>query len=187
MNSNILALVAFLGVASAAPQLQARSTVAVGDRFGLTAIHSGSEVHLQSFQAAKSLIATGMTFQNATCDSSLNYATFTLGDDGSLNLYSTEAPYQKAYVDASGMGQGVFGYTTGAQPMPTNGERAEFALDASDDLTFNGAGFIACPSTDGYSIWANTGAANPGGNTDCVGISVRATKIDAPVSCTYTQ
>lgn len=188
MNSNILSIVAFLGVASAAPHMQPRSTIAVGEKFGLTAIHSGSAVHLQPFQASKSSILAGSIAQNATCDSTSNTAAFYLSDDGSMSLYSTDAPYQTTYVDASGMGQGVFQYTTGAQPMATNGQRSSFALDASNDLTFNGAGFVACPYLDNsFTIWVSTGVANPAGNTNCTGISVRATKLDAPVSCTYTS
>lgn len=188
MNSNILSLIAFLGVASAAPHMQPRSTVAVGDKFGLTAIHSGSNVHLQPFQAYNSGILAGSAAQNATCDSDSNFAAFYLSDDGSMSLYSTDAPYQTTYVDASGMGQGVFRYTTGAQPTSANGQRGNFTLDASDDLTFNGAGFLACPYLDNaWSIWVDTGAASPGGNENCTAISVRATKLDTPISCTYTS
>lgn len=188
MNSNILALVAFLGVASAAPHMQPRDTIAAYEQFTLTALRSGSDVHQSPFQAYKSSIMAGSAAQNATCDSASNVAAFYLGDDGALNLYSTDAPFQTTYVDASGMGQGVFQYTTGAQPMSTNGQRSNFTLDANNDLTFNGAGFIACPYlADSWSIWVDTGAANPAGNTDCVGIVARATKLDDAVSCQYTS
>lgn len=193
MNSNILSLVAFLGVASAAPHMQPRSTIAAYEQFSLTAIRSGSDIHLQPFQAYKSSIMAGSANQNASCDSASNVAAFYLGDDGnvvdgSMSLYSTDAPFQTTYVDASGMGQGVFQYTTGAQPMSTNGQRSNFTLDANNDLTFNGAGFIACPylNNNSWSIWVDTGAANPAGHTDCVGIAVRATKLDDAVSCQYS-
>lgn len=183
----MLSLIAFLGVASAAPQFQTRSTITVGDRFSLIALRSGSDVHQSVFQAANSSIFAGLTTQGASCDSASETATFTLGSDGSLNLYSTDAPYQEAYVDASGMGQGIFGFTTGAQPMPKNGQRSNFTLDASDDLTFNGKSFIACPYNNAYTIWVNSGVDNPAGNTNCTGISVQATKIENGVSCTYTS
>lgn len=195
MNSNILSLIAFLGVASAAPHMQPRSTIAAYDKFSLVALRSGSDVHQQPFQAYKSGIMAGSAAQNASCDSTSNVATFFLGDDGnvvdgSMSLYSTDAPFQTTFVDASGMGQGVFQYTTGAQPMSKNGQRSNFTLDANNDLTFNGAGFLACPYLDdSWSIWVDTGAANPAGNSNCTGIVVRATKLDdtAAVSCQYTS
>lgn len=188
MNSNILSLIAFLGLASAAPHMQPRSTIGEYEYFGLTAIRSGSAVHLSPFQAYNSGILAGSAAQNASCDSPSNIAAFYLADDGSMNLYSTDAPFQTTFVDASGMGQGVFQYTTGAQPMSTNGQRGNFTLDENNDLTFNGAGFLACPYlADSWSIWVDTGNANPAGNTDCVGIVARATKLDNAVSCQYTS
>ena len=86
-------------------------------------------------------------------------------------------------------GQGKLGFTTGAQPTPRNAERDGFELDAFDDLTFNGAGFLACPnSIDGaYSVWVSAGVNNPAGNSDCVGISARAMEVDEPNSCRYTE
>lgn len=87
------------------------------------------------------------------------------------------------------IGQGKLGFTTGAQPAPRNAERDTFELDASDDLTFNGAGFLACPNAiDGaYSVWVSSGVNNPGGNEDCVGISARAVEVKEPNSCVYTS
>ncbi|KAJ4387321.1 hypothetical protein N0V93_007910 [Gnomoniopsis smithogilvyi] len=190
MNSNILSIIAFLGVASAAPHMQTRSTIAAYEQFGLTALRSGAAVHQQPFQAYNGGILAGSAAQNASCDLGVDsaIAAFYLSDDGSMNLYSTDAPTQTTFVDASGMGQGVFQFTTGAQPMSNNGQRSNFTLDASNDLTFNGAGFLACPYlSNSWSIWVDTGAANPAGHTDCVGIVVRATKLDNAVSCQYTS
>lgn len=186
MNSNILSIIAFLGVASAAPQMKARSTIAVGEQFGLTAIRSGTDVHLSSFQAADGRIFAGLTTQNASCDTPTNTATFWLNDEGSLYL-NTDAPYQQLWVDASGMGQGIFGYTTGAQPPPRNGGRGNFTLDDSDNLTYNGNSFIACPYKEGYAIWVNAGVDNPAGHENCTSIAVLATKADTPISCSYTS
>lgn len=186
MNSNILAIVAFLGLASAAPQLKQRATIVPYDKFSLTAIHSGASVHLSTFQANLGNIVAGKDDQDAECDSETNTATFYLGDDGSLNLYSTDAPFQAAYVDASGMGQGKFGYVTGAQPPPTNAQQGNFTIDDSSNLQFNGNSFIACPYSEGYSIWANAGVDNPAGNENCTSIAVLATKLDNPISCQYS-
>ncbi|KAF3763394.1 putative cell wall protein [Cryphonectria parasitica EP155] len=185
MQSNMLALLSLVGAAAAAPQVKVRDTIAVGDAFGLTALRSGSPVHLQSFQAANNTFFVGLTAQGAECDTESNFATFFLGEDASLNLYSTSAPYQQAFVDASGMGQGIIGYTTGAQPAP--GSQTGFALDAYNDLTYNNLSFIACPWLNGaYTIWVDAGVANPAGNLNCTGISVRATKAETPDSCLYT-
>lgn len=187
MNSNILALVALLGAASAAPALQARCIEAY-DYFGLTAIRSGSPVHLSSFQAQNGRIFAGLAAQGATCDNATNTATFYLGDDGALNLYGEDAPFQKAFVDASGMGQGVFGYTTGAQPAPKNGQQYNFTVDGDNHLNFLGsANFIACPYNDAFTIWADAGVSNPAGNQNCTSIAVLATKIDDAISCAYTS
>lgn len=188
MNSNILSLIAFLGVASATPCVQPRSTIAAYEGFGLTALRSGSAVHLQPFQAYNNSIMAGSAAQGASCGSPSNVAAFYLGEDGSMSLYSSDFPGQTTFVDVSGMGQGVFQYTTGAQPMSRNGQRNNFTLDANNDLTFNGAGFRACPYlANSWSIWVDAGVSNPGGNTNCTGIVVRATKLDDPVSCLYTQ
>lgn len=188
MQSTIVALAAVFSVASAAPSMQLRSTIAAGDAFGLTALRSGSAVHLSPFQAFQSSIFAGSAAQGASCGTATETATFTLNEAGELGLYSTGAPVQTTYVDASGMGQGVFKYTTGAEPIGANGQRGTFALDDSDNLSFNGNSFIACPYLDdSYSIWVSSGVPNPGGNSNCTGISVRATKIDAPVSCLYTE
>lgn len=188
MQSKLLTLAALLGLTTAAPSLHRRNTtITPGDAFGLIALRSGSAVHFQPFQAYQGSILAGTAAQNATCDTASNTATFTLNDAGELGLYSTDAPFQTTYVDASGMGQGVFQYTTGAEPISRNGQRSNFTLDAYDDLSFNGAGFIACPYLDSWTIWVDAGIANPGGNVNCTGIAVRATKIDAPVSCLYSE
>lgn len=189
MQTNILALSAILGLTTAAPSIQPREDLfANGDAFGLTALRSGSAVHFAPFQAYQSSILAGTADQGASCFPATNTATFTLNDAGELSLYSTDAPYQTTYVDASGMGQGVFQYTTGAQPMGKNGQRSNFTLDAYGDLTFNGKGFLACPYLDdSWTIWVDAGVSNPAGNVNCTGIAVRATVIDEPVSCLYTS
>ncbi|KAH6651969.1 hypothetical protein BKA67DRAFT_343142 [Truncatella angustata] len=218
MFTNVLSLAVFAGAAMAVPcqpsgttspsysAAAASSTVsasasasataiAAGDKFGLMALRSASPVHFAQFDAALSSVFLNLPSQNATCDdgtqpTTADYATFTLSEDGELYLYAASATPQQLYADRSGMGQGKFGYTTGAQPAPRNGERTTFAIDQYGDLTLNGSGFIACPnSIDGaWSVWADAGVANPAGNSDCLGISVRAVEIaGTPNSCVYTQ
>ncbi|GJC81691.1 cell wall protein phiA [Colletotrichum liriopes] len=158
--------------------------------FQLMALRSASPVHFSRFQAAKSSVFLQLPSQNATCDDreADDAATFYLSEDGGLYLYAASATPQQLYADRSGMGQGKLGYTTGAQPAPRNGERTGFTIDQYGDLTLEGAGFLACPNSieGSWSVWVSSGIANPAGNTDCLGVSVRAVEVAEPNSCTYT-
>jgi hypothetical protein len=96
----------FVLAASAAATANAAACPAPSNKyFGVVAIHSGSPVHLQAFNAAKSSIFAGLPAQNASCDRpDEKYATFYL-QDGSLHLYAASATPQQIFVDASGMGK----------------------------------------------------------------------------------
>ncbi|KAI0909602.1 hypothetical protein F4824DRAFT_457789 [Ustulina deusta] len=198
MFANTLSLAVLAGAAmvcEAATTTPSSTAIAAGKPFGLLALRSASPIHFAQFDAALSSIFLSLPSQNATCDdgtqpTTADSATFSLSEDGGLYLYAASATPQQLFVDRSGMGQGKLGYTTGAQPAPLNGERAAFAIDESGDLTFNGAGFIACPnSIDGaWSVWVSAGVSNPGGNSDCLGLSARTVEVaDAPNSCIYTS
>ncbi|GAW18691.1 hypothetical protein ANO14919_081720 [Xylariales sp. No.14919] len=210
MLANVLSLAALAGAAMASPCKPSPTTsapsystvpspsstaIAPGEPFGLMALRSASPIHFAQFGAALSSVFLNLPSQNATCDDGENpttadYATFTLSEEGELYLYRQSATPQQLFVDRSGMGQGKLGYTTGAQPGPRNGERTAFSLDDYNDLSFNGAGFLACPnSIDGaWSVWVDAGVSSPGGNSDCLGLSARAVKIaGAANSCVYTQ
>ncbi|KAI5860944.1 cell wall protein PhiA [Durotheca rogersii] len=158
-------------------------------KFTLMALRSASPVHFSSVSAAKSGLFLQLPNQEASCDGeAATQATFYL-KDGGLFLYAASATPQQLYADRSGMGQGVIGFTTGAQPTPKNGERGTFALDANNNLNFNGAAFLACPnSIDGaWSLWVSTGVAEPAGNKDCLGVSLRAVEAVNPNGCVYTS
>lgn len=95
-------LTTLTALAAAAPAPQSSGTDAA--YFGLVAIHSGSGVHLSSFNAAQSSIFAGLSSQNASCDvDGTNTATFYI-KDGGLYLYAASATPQQTYVDRSGMG-----------------------------------------------------------------------------------
>ena len=79
-------------------------------------------------------------------------------------------------------GQGKIGYTVGVQPAPKNAERKGWSIQ-DGHLLFDGSSPIACPGTDGYSIWASAGIANPGGNKDCVGIAAHVVETKEPQPC----
>ncbi|RYP21446.1 hypothetical protein DL765_002236 [Monosporascus sp. GIB2] len=179
---------ALLGLSSASSVPRA-SELHADSKFTLMALRSASPVHFASFSAAQSNLFLHMPRQDATCDGEdPGYATFYL-NDGGLFLYAASATPQQIYADRSGMGQGNLGYITGAQRPPRNAEVDGWVVDESGNLSLDGAGFIACPdSIEGaWSLWIDAGVAQPGGNSGCLGISVRAVEAAKPVSCRYTS
>lgn len=104
-----------------------------------------------------------------------------------MSYFLLSQPPQQLYVDRSGMGQGVTGYTTGAQPAPKNGERKGFSISEKGYLVFDGMSPKACPSFDGaYSLWF-TDLEKPAYQDGCLGVALRAIKADEPNSCTYSS
>ncbi|KAI0439584.1 hypothetical protein F4803DRAFT_530389 [Xylaria telfairii] len=208
MLSNALSFAVLAGAAMASPCKPSATysttptspatplpTIGPNEPFALLSLRSASPIHFAQFQASQSSLFFYLPSQNASCDdgekpTDPDYATFVLSEDGGLYLYAHSATPQQLYVDRSGMGQGKLGYTTGAQPGPRNSERTAFSIDEFGDLSFNGAGFIACPnSIDGaWSVWVDAGVTNPGGNSNCLGLAARAAKIEEGAnSCSYTQ
>ena len=165
---------------------------APGDIFRIMSIRSGSDIQYGSVQASTRGFRINAPSQNASCSSDVNYASFYLTEAGDLYL-NTDNPPQQAFVDRSGMGQGVIQYTTGVQGIGRNQERGPFKVDDDSNLVFVSAngdttGFQACPNAagGGYSVWL-AGATNPGGNSNCVGFIARALKEESPVKCMYSQ
>ncbi|KAF9771798.1 hypothetical protein IL306_010544 [Fusarium sp. DS 682] len=157
------------------------------------ALRSASPIHFNYLQAAEDHISLKLKKQGASCDRGVktNEATFLLSGD-ELYLYKTDNPPQQLYVDRSGMGQGLLGYTTGVQGIPRNGERKGFKINKDGILQFDGSDFIACPNgkdleKTSWSVWINAGVANPGWSENCLGFSVKAAKVDKPVGCQYTN
>ncbi|KAF2634216.1 hypothetical protein P280DRAFT_297933 [Massarina eburnea CBS 473.64] len=170
--------------ASALPQT---TPIAADAKFGILAIHSGSDIQNTPFQAALSSIIIGANSQNASCDAPTNSATFYL-QDSELKLFAESATPQSLFVDRSGMGQGKVGFVTGAQPLPSNAETKGWAIDDKNVLSFNGEGLQACPnSIDGaWSVWLS-GTTNPAGNSECIGISPAVQVADPAIGCSYTS
>ncbi|RGP64021.1 hypothetical protein FLONG3_9720 [Fusarium longipes] len=177
------------GVVSAAPKA---SSTPKSTYFNGLALRSASPVHFSYLQASKESFELKLKNQGATCDDlkKHNEATFHLyGDE--LWLHSIGNPGQQAYVDFSGMGQGKFGYTTGAQPIPKNAQRKGWKIDKDGILTCDGANFVACPNGDNlektsWSVWVYNSIDNPGGNKNCIPFSVKAAKVEKPVGCMYS-
>ncbi|KAF5677561.1 cell wall protein [Fusarium heterosporum] len=177
------------GVVSAAPKASATPKVTY---FNGLALRSASPVHFNYLQASKESFELKLKKQGAECydQKTHNEATFELyGDE--LWLYSQGNPRQQAYVDFSGMGQGKFGFTTGAQPAPKNASRKGWKLDKDGLLTCDGASFVACPNGDNlettsWSVWVYNSIDNPGGNKNCLPFSVKAAEVKKPVACMYS-
>lgn len=177
---------------SASPIGTEPTEIKTGDVFRIMTIRSGSDLQYGQLQAANNFFLVNTPKQNAFCSEDVNYASFWLSEAGELYL-NTPNPPQIAWVDRSGMGQGAFGYTTGAQGGPRYSERTGFTLDENNNLIFKDKsnqkiGFQACPSprVGGYSVWLDS-VHNAGGNQNCTDFTARALKEDTPVSCTYTQ
>jgi hypothetical protein len=188
-NSALLASTA--AFISASPIAQPDTKPSGNDVFKLMAIRSGSDFQYSSIQAVSGGLRINYPKQNSSCtEPDVNYASFSLSQDtGDLYLYS-DYPGHHAYVDRSGMGQGLLRFSTGVQPIGKNQERGPFKIDNNSNLVFaasNGVvGFQACPNAlgGGYSVWL-AGETNPGGNSDCLGFNARALKEETPVKCLY--
>jgi hypothetical protein len=169
------------------------------DVFRLKTVRSGSAIQYADVQAKNGGFVIGSPSQNSSCAvggtqtilPDVNYASFSIDtSDGGLYLYTDNPPHQ-AFVDRSGMGQGVIGYTTGVQPIGKNQQRGPWKITDENNLMWGpdgDVGFQACPDAlgGGYSLWL-AGAVNPGGNKDCVGVNVKAIKEDQPIKCLYTS
>lgn len=184
----IAASAAALVSASPCATTTADTEIKAGDVFRIMSIRSGSPIQYASVQAANNGFYLGTELQNATCTKDVNYASFRLTEAGELFLNNDQTS-QQAYVDRSGMGQGVFQYTTGDQGPSRNGERTGFALDESNNLVFSDqkTPFQACPNAfpSGYSVWLGN-STSAGGNQGCLPFLARAMKEDPAVSCSYT-
>ncbi|CAM1511892.1 Fc.00g094050.m01.CDS01 [Cosmosporella sp. VM-42] len=181
IKSLLLAPLLAASFASAAPSKEFTT-------FEVLTLRSASDIHFTTFQAANSNIMLKLPHEKATCKSkSDNSATFKLWD-GKLYLYHEKTTPQQLFVDRSGMGQGKLGYTTDVKTTPSRWERKGWKIDKFGDLSFNGAGLLACPVGDGsWSVWVDVGIANPGASKGCLGLVARTIKTDKPNSCTYTK
>ncbi|KAM0350168.1 hypothetical protein ACHAPU_003333 [Fusarium lateritium] len=176
-------------IVSAAPKAD---TTPKNTYFQGLALRSASPVHFNYLQANKESFELKLKNQDSSCmdGKKHNEAYLQLyGDE--LFLYASGNPRQQAYVDFSGMGQGKFGYTTGAQPAPKNASRKGWKIDKDGLLTCDGASFVACPMGDdlektSWSVWVYNSIDNPGGNKNCLPFSVKAAELKKPADCQYS-
>ncbi|KAF7187728.1 Cell wall protein phiA [Pseudocercospora fuligena] len=121
-------------------------------------------------------------------DQKQDFATFALYSDGTVFLWKVSNPPQQLWVDASGMGMGITGYTSGDEKAPRNASRGKFAVDKDGYLTFEGTGAKACPTTEEgkWSVWFTTNE-KPGWQDGCVDVKLKAYKAPARVACEYSH
>ena len=160
--------------------------------FELMSLRSASPIHFGRVNAADNDLFINHPNQNAECLKSDGNgpAIFQLNkEDKTLWLYKVGNPRQQIWVDRSGMGQGNVGYISGVQGLPRNAEREGWEVDETGNLSFNGAGLLACPSTieGAYTIWVDAGVTAPGGSEGCLGFSGRTIEVAEPDMCTYTN
>ncbi|CAK3794864.1 Hypothetical predicted protein [Lecanosticta acicola] len=191
-------LALFAATAAALPAASTDELIHNNDAFNLIAIKSGSGVQNSGIKASGGYFYIGAASQNASCDSTdaSNTATFYLSNDNAyLYTASARAP-QQLWVDRSGMGKGIWGYTTGAQAAGRNSERTPWTINAQSQLLFDGASPAACPQKTPagvvlpgeWSVWWDKASDNPGNNYgDCIDITLKAVKVDKPVGCHYTE
>lgn len=183
--SAILATVASAAAVEPAPQPITSETV-----FELLSLRSASDVHFRWVNAVEDRLWLHREAETgAGCDRPTDgNAQFRL-IDGNLFLYSTSYPQQQMWCDRSGMGQGITGYTTGVQPLPSrNGERGPWVVDGNNTLTMQFSnGFYACPQDKFYRIWTDSGVTSPGQSEGCLFVTLRAVPVSQPNSCLYSS
>jgi hypothetical protein len=69
-----------------------------------------------------------------------------------------------------------------------NSETKGWAVDANNELRFDGAGIQACPGgfDGGWKVWLQ-GLDKPGWSENCTSVANTVIKTDSPISCLYTQ
>ncbi|KXS95744.1 hypothetical protein AC578_5300 [Pseudocercospora eumusae] len=181
----LLALASTSVLAMPAPQSDVPS---FSDKMGVSA--TGPGITNVDLTASKGSIYVGGDQNDAKCDDDgpQHFATFVLYSDGTLFLYKLGNPPQQLWVDASGMGMGITGYTSGDEQPPKNASRGKFAVDQDGFLTFEGTGAKACPTNDQgkWSVWF-TSNQRPGNQDGCVDVKLKAYKAPARVSCEYSH
>jgi len=180
----------FTAAASAAPT--GGSCPAPVRKFGIMALRSASPIHFGEVSASQNSLALNVPENklDAQCtDGKARRDAIFYIQDGELYLYGNKDKVQQFFVDRSGMGQGVLKYFNKGEGLGSHFELKGWAVDANDNLSFNGAGLLACPSTTDSSwyIWVDAGVTKPAGQEGCLGFSARTITDSDPVKCTYSN
>ncbi|KAK4188576.1 hypothetical protein QBC35DRAFT_432460 [Podospora australis] len=195
LSSVLLSILAATG-ASAAPTSEGsgKSCAVPARKFNIMSLRSASPIHFGQAGATQNKLVLNLPEDKAdaqcTNGETRRDATFYI-KDGELFLYGGKDKVQQFFVDRSGMGQGVMQYfTKGEGGIPRNGETKGWAVDENDNLSFNGAGLLACPSANNtapWYVWVSAGINQPAGQQGCLGFSARTLTAATPVQCTYSN
>ncbi|KAK4172866.1 hypothetical protein QBC36DRAFT_390130 [Triangularia setosa] len=190
MQLTTLLLSLFATAATAVPA-SGSSCPAPTRKFGIMALRSASRIHFAQVGAYQSKMILNLPDEklNAECTDGVarRDATFYI-QNGELYLYGTKDKVQQFFTDRSGMGQGVLQYfNRGETGLGSRFELKGWAVDENDNLTFNGAGLQACPSTtdDSWFVWIS-GVEKPAGQEGCLPFTARTVTNANPVKCTYS-
>lgn len=211
MQLTTVILSLFAAAASAAPA--GASCPAPARKFGIMALRSASAIHFAQVGASQSKMVLHLPENklDAQCtDGKARADAIFYIQDGQLFLFGGKDKVQQFFTDRSGMGehanalvsmmmvllipktgigQGVLQYfNKGETGLGSKFELKGWAVDANDNLTFNGAGLLACPSTTDASwyIWVSAGIDKPAGQEGCLGFNARTITTVDPVKCTYS-
>ncbi|KAF5658274.1 cell wall protein [Fusarium heterosporum] len=167
--STVFSAILAAGIASAASEKIVEVT-----EYNAVALHGNKETNNAALQASNGRFALKLRNQHASCDRGLieNEVKFNINKDGELSLYTWGRNPQVAYIDRSGMGQGIFAYATyGDKDFNTPRTLRQRAGNKK--------------AGGSYTLWADCGK-NPGGNKNCQAITIRAIKDKKPVACVYS-
>ncbi|KAM3414028.1 hypothetical protein BST61_g10690 [Cercospora zeina] len=128
--------------------------------------------------------------QNAQCAAVrvIDTATFVTYSDKRLYMYTDSTPVQNVWVDASGMGQGITGYST-PDKAPANGSLDPFVISPEGDLTFLDSSVAkACPGLEAgqWQIWF-TSNDKPAGQDGCIDVTLKTIRTPSAVPCQYAE
>ncbi|KAK4617671.1 Cell wall protein phiA [Fulvia fulva] len=192
MHTSMLGLAALASTLVAASPMDPIDVVwkapKVGDKFGIAATGEGINKGLTATMGG--IFVGGK--QSPSCDRGArqDFANFWLKEDTSISLYKTDNPPQDLWVDASDMGGGLVGYTTGVfEQLPKSAARTGFAVDPDTRvLTFNGVGGKACPTGEDQKWTLSfTDSERPRNQHGCVTVELKAFVRDTAVSCWYSD
>ncbi|CAK1366952.1 hypothetical protein CB0940_10304 [Cercospora beticola] len=187
MQFPTLALLGLAGSALAAPAPQQDDQIPTfGQPFGIEA--EGEGLSYAQIRAVNGRLMIGGE-QTATCEGgqSQDFATFALYSDKRLYMYTNSNPVQNVWVDASGMGQGITGYSS-PDRLGNRFSIEPFYISQEGALTFDNTPAKACPALekDQYTIWFSN-AEKPAYQEGCIEVQLKTYYAPARIACNYTE
>ncbi|KAF2213526.1 hypothetical protein CERZMDRAFT_96359 [Cercospora zeae-maydis SCOH1-5] len=189
MQFPTLALLGLAGsvLAAPAPQQAASDIPSFNQPFAIEA--QGPGLTNARLRAVNGRLMIGGA-QKAECASThvINTASFVTYSDKRLYMYTDSTPVQNVWVDASGMGQGITGYST-PDRVPAKGSLDPFVISPEGDLTFLDSKVAkACPGLEPgqWSIWFTT-SEKPANQDGCITVTLKTIRTPHAVPCQYAE